>query len=312
MKTITTMRMPMPRTLMIVAAAALFAWTSTHIDTNADAATLTPETQRAWAAYVAATEMRIARELSSPRGFLAQDFAQDANASGSPNTNSSAGASAAASIGAERRRALSGEVPLAEMRTLGPSGEPFPVPGGSIAHWRGTVFVPGVTLDRLLARAQHPSERGPFQPDVLALRVLARRPDALTLFIKMTRQKVVTVTYNTEHDLTYRRESPTRASSRSVATKIAEVEQTAGGERELPQTEDHGFLWRLNSYWRYEQVAGGVLVELESLSLSRDIPTGLGLIARPLVNSVARESMERTLLAFRREQTRPDLPVSAG
>lgn len=299
---ITTVRMPMPRILMIVAAAAFFAWTLTHIDTNADAATLTPETQRAWAAYVAATELRIARELSSPRGFLAQDFAHDADASGSPN----------ASTGAERRRALFGEVPLAEMRTLDPSGEPFPVPGGSIAHWRGSVFVPGVTLDRLLTRAQHPSERGPFQPDVLALRVLARRPDALTLFIKMTRQKVVTVTYNTEHDLTYCRESPTRASSRSVATKIAELEQTAAGERELPQTDDHGFLWRLNSYWRYEQVAGGVLVELESLFLSRDIPTGLGLIARPLVNSVARESMERTLLAFRREQTRPDLPVRAG
>lgn len=279
----------MVRMPAMAATAGLLAWAT---PAHADAATLTPETQRAWTAYVAATETRIARELSSPRGFLAQDFAPDARS--------------------ERPRALAGEVPLAEMHTLDPSGDAFPVPGGSIAHWRGSVFVPGVTLDRLLSRARHPSERGPFQPDVLALRVLARRPDALTLFIKMTRQKIVTVTYNSEHEITYRREGPARASSRSVATRIAEVERTEAGERERPQTDDHGFLWRLNSYWRYEQLANGVLVELESLSLSRDIPMGLGLIARPLVNSVARESMERTLLAFRREQLRTDLPVSAS
>lgn len=248
---------------------------------------LSPETAQAWATYVAATEARIEGELASPRGFLALDFIPDA--------------------GSERARALSGEVPLAEVQTRGSDGEPFRVPGGSITHWRGSVLVPGATLDGLLERAQHPSERGPFQPDVLALRVLERRPHGLTLFIKMRRQKIVTVIYNTEHELTYKREGPTRASSRSVSTKIAEVEKAAAGERELAQGDDHGFLWRLNSYWRYEQVAGGVLVELESLSLSRDIPWGLGVLARPLITRVARESMERTLVFFREEQTvRPD------
>lgn len=206
---------------------------------------------------------------------------------------------------------------LAETRPLDPSGSgrDFDVPDGTIAHWRGTIFVPATTIDRVLARAQHPSERGPFQPDVLALRVLARRPDALTVFIKMTRQKIVTVTYNTEHQVTWHRDSPARASSRSVATNIAEVEVTGSGERELPQSDDHGFLWRLNAYWRYEQIpnnGGGVLVQLESLSLSRDIPMGLGMIARPLMTNVARESLERTLIAFRHEQTRADFPACPG
>jgi hypothetical protein len=246
--------------------------------------TLAPDTEQAWAAYVAATEARIAGELSSPRGFFALDFTPDART--------------------DRAQALSGVIQIAEVQPRASNGEPFPVPDGSITHWRGSVLVPGVTLDGLLERAQHPSEQGPFQPDVLALRVLERRPHGLTLFIKMRRQKIVTVTYNTEHELTYKRESPTRASSRSVATKIAEVEKSAAGERELPHGDDHGFLWRLNSYWRYEQVAGGVLVELESLSLSRDIPWGLGVLARPVITRVARESMERTLVFFREEQTR--------
>jgi len=34
--------------------------------------------------------------------------------------------------------------------------------------------------------------------------------------------------------------------------------------------DDRGFLWRLNAYWRYEQVAGGVIAECESITLSRD------------------------------------------
>ena len=258
------------------------------------AATLTAETLRAWEAYVAATEQRIADELSAlaqpgSARFFAQDFVVPVR-----------GASP------ERVRALKGELPASEMRTPDRSGQPFAVPGGTIVHWRGTVFVPGMTLDRVLFRAQHPSERGPFPPDVLALRVRDRAQDALTLYIKMTRQKIVTVTYNTEHAVTYRRHGPTRASSRSVATRIAEIEQTAGGERERPQTDDHGFLWRLNSYWRYEAVSGGVLVEMESLSLSRGIPFGTGVIAWPLVNRIAGESIERTLLAFRTEQLRPE------
>lgn len=189
-----------------------------------------PNTERAWTSYVAATEMRISGELSSAPRFLAMDFIPDAHA--------------------DRARALSGDVPVAEMQTLSSAGEPFPVPGGSITHWRGSVFVPDVTLEVLLTRAQHPPEQGPFPPDVLALRVLGRRPDGLTLFIKMRRQSIVTVTYNTEHELTYRRDGPARASSRSVATRIAEVRDTADGERELSPDDDHGFLWRLNSYWR--------------------------------------------------------------
>ena len=40
----------------------------------------------------------------------------------------------------------------------------------------------------------------------------------------------------------------------------------------MPEGDDHGYMWKLNSYWRYKQVDGGVLVEIESLTLSRDLP----------------------------------------
>ena len=166
-------------------------------------------------------------------------------------------------------------------------GRNIDIPGGTIQHWRGTILVPGITRDALLSRLMNPSE--PYQEDVLALTVLARRPDGLDLFIRMTHRALITVTYDTEHRVTFRRHGATRASSRSVSTRVDEVGR-----------EDRGLLWRVNAYWRYEQVPEGVLVDLESLTLSRAIPFGLGPIVKPLVHRVARESVTRTLEHLRR------------
>ena len=239
------------------------------------AATLQPDTVQAWNAYVAATEGRIGRELSSQRSFLVSDFSPEGSDT--------------------RARIRRGEVVIAEMRTTA-GGKTIAVPDGLISHWRGSVFLPGVSLATLLQRLQHPSERGPHQQDVVALRVLARAPDELKLFIRMTRSKVVTVTYDTEHVVDYRRHGATRASSRSVATKIAELDGAGtASEREKRPGEDRGFMWRLNSYWRYEQVDGGVIVELESLTLSRTVPLGLSPVVQPIIDRIARESIDRTL-----------------
>jgi len=179
-----------------------------------------------------------------------------------------------------------------------PDGELIVIPSGLIHHWRDAVFIPGATLDHLLDGLLHPGTPPP-QADVLASRVLARSSDSLRVHVRLVRSTVVTVTYDTEHDMTFRRHSPTFASSRSEATRIVEVED-AGTQRERARApgEDHGFLWRLNSYWRYSEVNGGVWVELESLTLSRDLPSLLRPIAAPLINRVARESIARTLQAL--------------
>ena len=58
-------------------------------------------------------------------------------------------------------------------------------------------------------------------------------------------------------------------------------------------------MWRLNSYWRYQQLDDGVLVEVESVTLSRDLPAIIGPLIRPIVNSTAKESMTRTLASVR-------------
>ena len=74
-------------------------------------------------------------------------------------------------------------------------------------------------------------------------------------------------------------------------------------EREKPVGNHYGFLWRLNAYWRYEQVNGGVLIECESVSLSRDVPFGFAWLVNSKVEGIARESLQKTLVSLRTELT---------
>jgi putative flippase GtrA len=250
--------------------------------TSSTAAELQNHTVAAWVKYIGLTEARIDRELRSPDGFLVQDFQQPAKAA------------------ADRALVMAGGVVVAQMNTRDGEGRKIKVPAGMIHHWRGTVFIPNTSLEVILSRVRDPDANEHRQEDVLESRVLARDENSMQIYLKLVRSKIVTVTYNTEHFVQYRTHGPGRASSRSSATKIAELENAnTPAENEKPIGSDHGFLWRLNSYWRYEQVEGGVLVECESVSLSRTIPSILKPLVMPLVKSVARESMKRTLDAMR-------------
>jgi putative flippase GtrA len=261
-------------------------------DANLQAADLKPETIQAWRANVENVEHRMSSELSSDQGFLALDF-QDATTATK-----------------ERRKMLSGEIPVRQV--IGDGGfQTIPVPNGMIHHWRGIVFIPGATLNMVLSRVANPQLEDTKQEDVLDSKVLENHPGQLKLYLKLQRSKIVTVVYNTEHLVKYHRYGNGRASSSSVATKIAEIEKTSDGrEQEKPEGHDHGFLWRMNSYWRYEEVKGGVIVECESLTLSRSIPALLEYMIRPLINKVARESMKRTLASMRTRLAVP--PLQAG
>ena len=122
----------------------------------------------------------------------------------------------------------------------------------------------------------------------------------MRVYLRLQKSKYVTVVYNTEHLVTFRRYGAERASSMSTATKIAEVADAGlPTEHELVPGQDRGFLWKLNAYWRYEQAGSGVIAECESLTLSRPIPYLLTYLIRPIVRSTARESMDRTLSSLR-------------
>lgn len=246
-------------------------------------ARLQPKTAAGFAKYAAAVEARRHRAIANHEPFL--DFKRRS-------------ATEQARIMTTLRR---GEVfveraPTARDR----AAKDISVDGGLVNHWRGTVFVPNVNLDQLLKVLQEPQSDKHKQEDVISSRVVARDGDTQTVFLRLKRTKFVTVVYDTEYDVEYKRLSPGRAFSNSISTRIVEIEHAGTArERALPEGDDHGYMWRLNSYWRYEQIDGGVLVEIESLTLSRDLPAIIGRLIRPIVNSTARESMTRTLASVR-------------
>ena len=202
-----------------------------------------------------------------------------------------------------RDRAKRGEIVMFQPGRPTPAGGATEVPEGRIHHWVGAVFIPGTTVESVLALLQRNAGReSEAYADVVASRLIDRQGNRARVFMKLKREApFITVMYNTEHDVQYRSISSTRASSRSIATKIAELAGAGTAEeKEKPAGSDSGFLWRLNAYWRYEQLADGVLIECESISLSRDIP----LIVRPFVTGavtkIARESLETTMRTLRK------------
>jgi hypothetical protein len=94
---------------------------------------------------------------------------------------------------------------------------------------------------------------------------------------------------------------------------MAEVTDAGtSAEREEPVGQGGGYLWRLNSYWRFDERDGGVYLECESVSLTRDIPFGLGWIVGPFVTSLPRESLEFTLQTTRKAIMKEARPARGG
>jgi hypothetical protein len=182
------------------------------------------------------------------------------------------------------------------------NGETILTPGAMIHHWVGVIFVDGAKLNDVLAVLQdYDHHAAYYMPDVEQSKIESRDGDHFRVFLRFRRHKVITVVLNTEHDVQYFRDSPLRAHSRSSAVRIAEVEN--GGksdEREKTPGDDGGFLWRMETWWRMEERDGGVYVQSEVASLTRNIPVGLGWLIGPFVTSIPRETLAFTLEATRK------------
>lgn len=171
------------------------------------------------------------------------------------------------------------------------------LPGALLHHWRGTAFAPGVTatdFERLLRDFKVYPKR--FAPDVLGAKVISEQGDRMQAWMRVRQKHVLTVVMDSTYDVEFGRLDAANGFSASRSTQIYEIAGAGTAqERALGATEEHGFLWRLNSYWTYEERDGGLYVQIESVSLSRSIPAGLGWAVKPFVESVPRESLEFTL-----------------
>ena len=136
------------------------------------------------------------------------------------------------------------------------------VAGGGLVHdWVGSVFIPGATVEQTLALVQdYNRHKNIYKPEVVDSRILSHEGNDFRIYLRLLKKKVITVQLNTEHEVKYIQLAPKRWRSISRTTKIAEVENAGKpNEREKPPGTGEGFLWRLNSYWRFEERDGGDL-----------------------------------------------------
>jgi hypothetical protein len=245
---------------------------------RAQAAELKQKTIAAFDRYVAATEARFANELRPGGSFLYID-----------------------GLGPDQRRASydqlrQGEILVEKLETKAP-GLNTDVPDGIVHHWVGLVFIPGATLAQTLPVVKDYDHRADlYKPDVIASHTVWHHGDDYKMFLRLHQKRFTTVVFNTDYDVHWGQVTPARVFSNSIGTRIAEVKDPEKPEGpELPPGTGHGYLWRLNTYWRFEEKDGGVYIQCEALSLTRDIPTGLGWLLKPLVTAIPKQSLNRAL-----------------
>jgi len=256
----------------------------------ANAAELQQKTVEAFNHYVQLTEAQINSELARREPFLwVEGLPQDRRA-------------------AAEARLRAGEVVIERLDMLDPGrasaagdGKPVSVPGGMIHHWIGTVFIPGATLAQTLALEEdYDHHQIYFRPDVVRSKIERHDGNDFLVELRFYKKKVITTVLDTEHEVHYTLVDATHAWSRSRTTRIQEVDDAGERDERLePEGHDRGLLWRMNTYWRFEEKDGGTYVESQSISLTRDIPTGLGWLVGAYVNSVPRESLAFTLATTR-------------
>jgi len=179
---------------------------------------------------------------------------------------------------------------------------PEKVPDGLIHDWVGAVFAPRATVTQTLALVQdYDNHKIIYQPDVMDSKLISHHGDDFKIYLRLLKKKVITVVLDTDHDVHYTRIADGQWFCRSYTTRIAEVED-AGTPREKVLSPDsgYGFLWRLYSYWRFAEQRNGVTIECRAISVTRDVPFGLGWIIEPIIKNLPRESLINTLKATRK------------
>jgi hypothetical protein len=265
----------------------LFAAIGMRVASTSDlvAAQLKPKTLQAFNQYVKMAEARMRREESHPNDFLYIETLPK------PKYDS---------IMAALKQ---GQVYVQPIRTRDTGGDSYDVPDGMIHHWVGDVFIPGKSAETALNILRDYNEfKNKYKPEVVRSRLVRREDnDDYKVYLRLQKVSIVTVTLDTWYDIHFTPIGKDSGYSKSVSTRIQQVEDAGTPNEHLdPVGQDSGYLWRINSYWRYQQRDNGVIIEWESISLSRDIPFLLAWFVKPLVRKISREAVTDMLTATRK------------
>ena len=210
----------------------------------------------------------------------------------------------------ERRRAAvkaqlrRGDIYVEHLHTLD-DNHSIPIPHGMVHDWIGIAFIPGATLAETLGVLRdYDNHHNIYKPEVRASKLLERNGNTSKTYVQFYSKSIVTVALNANFTVDFTQVTPAQAETRSHSTRVAELDHAGGpDERELPVGKDHGYLWRLDSYWRLEEADGGVYIQVESVALSRGIPLVVAWFVDPLVHRISRAFMSNLVAATRKAVT---------
>src|SRR5664279_1199563 len=231
--------------------------------------------QRAFDDYASSVEARLAQQHSGPDTYLA-------------------------TLNVEATRGeLEGQLRGGALRMEPVNGGTQEVRGGLLHHWRGVAFVTGArTSDMLALLRDYNHLSSYYAPEVESSRLLSDRGGAAAVAMRFKKQMVIPIVLDTEYDVRIGASGDNAGYSVSRSTHVWEVESPGTSrERRMTKGDDDGFLWRLNTYWSFLEVPGGLLIECEAISLTRDVPAGLGWLVAPVIQDMPRESLKFTLTA---------------
>ncbi|HXP11118.1 MAG TPA: hypothetical protein VN828_21615 [Acidobacteriaceae bacterium] len=230
----------------------------------------TPAAVSAFDDYVHSVESRLAKQHQSPNRFLAPPLTPQ-----------------------DEQRLRKGELIIEPITPL--TG--LPLPGALLHDWRGTAFAAGAKaadFERLMRNINAYPQY--YAPQVLQAKLISQQGDHLQALMRVRQKHVLTVVLDTTYDITFGRLDAQHGYSISRSTKVSEIDSPgSANEHALSPSEEHGFLWHLNSYWTYEERDGGLYLQIESVSLTRAVPSGLNWIIQPFIEKIPRESLEFTL-----------------
>jgi hypothetical protein len=268
---------------------------ATAIGVVASAAELKSPTTAAFERYQRLTEATIEQEVSSPDRFLhvfQGDDGQRAQAD---------------------RLLKQGNVNIERLKATD-NGKRIDIPDGLIHHWIGSIFVPGVNLQTAVSVLQDFDQHAEmFKPNIAQSRILEHDGDRFRLALRFYMKKIVSVTVDTESVAEFTPRGPDRETGAIRSIRVNEVESPGTPqERDKPEGRGGGYMWRMNTYWRFLERDGGTYIECEALTLSRNIPTGLGWLIGPLVTSIPRDMLNSAMQATRRSLIAKNVPTEAA
>jgi len=176
------------------------------------------------------------------------------------------------------------------------------VPGGLIHDWTGVVFIPGAHSNDITAVLQnYDAYTATYRPAVTQSRLIDRNQNEFRYRLKFQSNsfgikagllgdfRSIYWTPDTKHNY-----------STTEATRLIELADPGlPEEHELSPEEARGYIQRMFTIVRYTEVDGGVFVEVEAMSLSRDIPGAVRWMVAPLVERFSRQVLTTTLEKFR-------------